>query len=49
MSKAKKLSRDGLPVDPKEWTKADWQDLHEAMEKAKRLISKRHKPEPSSE
>lgn len=39
---AKKLSKDGLPIDPKDWTQADWQDLHEAMERAKRTISKRH-------
>ncbi len=37
-----KLSRDGLPVDAKDWTRSDWQDLHEAMERAKRAIAKRH-------
>jgi len=40
-----RLSRDGLPVDPRDWTRADWQDLHNAMEKAKRAIRKRHKAE----
>ncbi len=38
-----RLSPDGLPVDAKEWTHADWQDLHNAMEKVKALISNRHK------
>jgi len=37
-----RLSRDGLPVDAKDWTRTDWQDLHEAMERAKRAIAKRH-------
>ena len=39
---AVKMSREGLPVDPREWTRSDWQDLHEAMERAKRAIAKRH-------
>jgi hypothetical protein len=39
----KKLSRDGLPVDANEWTQTDWRDLHDAMEKTKKLIANRHK------
>ena len=38
-----KLNRDGLPVDARDWTRADWQDLHESLEKAKHAISKRYK------
>jgi hypothetical protein len=38
-----RLSEDGLPVDARDWTAADWQDLHEAIEKAKRLIAGRHR------
>lgn len=40
--KSVKLSRDGIPVDPNDWTAADWQDLHVALERAKELIRKRH-------
>ncbi len=38
-----RLTPDGLPIDAREWTRADWQDLHEAMEKVKRIVGKRHK------
>jgi hypothetical protein len=41
-SKRKKQSDDGLPIDAKEWTRADWQDLHEAIEGVKRKVAKRH-------
>jgi hypothetical protein len=37
-----KLTRDGIPVDRNDWTEADWQDLHVAMERAKNAIRKRH-------
>ena len=37
-----RLTEDGLPRDGREWLPADWQDLHEAMEEAKRLIRERH-------
>jgi hypothetical protein len=37
-----KLSRDGIPIDAKDWTAADWQDLHNAIERAKNAIRKRH-------
>jgi hypothetical protein len=38
----RKRSPDGLPVDAREWTVADWQVLHEAMEAVKRKVAKRH-------
>jgi hypothetical protein len=38
----KRLSRDGLPINPRDWTRTDWQDLHEAMERAKNAIRRRH-------
>lgn len=37
-----KLTRDGLPVDANDWTAADWQDLHEAIEAVKRKVRARH-------
>lgn len=39
---ARKVSDDGLPVDGREWTEADWRDLHEAMESVKRKFKARH-------
>lgn len=38
----KRLSRDGLPVDARDWQYEDWQDLHEAIEKVKRNVARRH-------
>ena len=37
-----KLDRDGIPIDARDWTEADWQDLHNAIERAKNAIRKRH-------
>ena len=37
-----RLSRNGLPVDPKDWSQADWADLHDATECAKVAIKKRY-------
>lgn len=37
-----KLTREGLPACSADWTPADWRDLHEAVEYAKRLIAYRH-------
>lgn len=37
-----KLSRDGLPVDGRDWTQEDWRDLHNAIETAKTAIRGRH-------
>lgn len=42
MKKSERKSADGLPIDAKEWVRADWQDLHEAMENVKRKVSERH-------
>lgn len=38
-----KLNRDGLPIDARDWTEADWQDLHEAIERIKQRIAERHR------
>lgn len=40
----KKLNRDGLPVDARDWTEADWRELHEAIERIKRNVARRHQP-----
>lgn len=34
--------KDGVPVDPKDWTPEDWKDLHQAIEAVKDKIRKRH-------
>ncbi len=44
-----RLNKDGLPVDPKEWTEADWRTLNETLEKVIREVSGRHKPEGRKE
>lgn len=44
----RRLSDDGLPIDAKAWTEADWRDLHEAIETMKRKVSERHAREPVS-
>lgn len=38
----KRLNPDGLPRDARDWTEADWRDLHRAMETVRRLIGERH-------
>lgn len=45
MRPRERLNRDGLPVDKMDWTYADWQTLHEAVERTKRIIAQRHKVE----
>lgn len=43
MAKQKpRLNRDGLPIDKNDWLPQDWQDLHEAIEKVKRNVARRH-------
>lgn len=42
VTKKRTLSRDGLPIDAKAWTREDWQDLHEAIERVKRNVRERH-------
>lgn len=44
MKTKQQLNRDGLPIDARDWTEADWQDLHEAIEKVKRNVARRHRP-----
>jgi hypothetical protein len=34
--------KDGVPVDPKDWTPEDWRDLREAIDAVKEKIAKRH-------
>ena len=46
-SKAERLRlarkyKDGILIDPKEWTAADWRDLHLNIERIKARIRKRH-------
>ena len=41
-AKACRTNREGLPVDAKDWTEADWQDFHEAIEAVKAKIAARH-------
>lgn len=43
-----RLNRDGIPIDKNDWTKTDWADLHHAIEKAKKLIRKRHASDSKS-
>ena len=50
MRKPTKLNRDGLlPVDAKDRTAADWQDLYEAIERIKRNVAARHAELPPPE
>lgn len=42
-----KRTPDGLPKDAREWTEADWRDLHAAMTTVRRLIAARHAADPS--
>lgn len=41
-SERRKLSPDGLPIDPREWLAEDWRDLHEAIERIKKRVGERH-------
>lgn len=43
MSHQPRYDRDGVPLDGRDWTVADWQDLWEAMQAARRRIADRHK------
>lgn len=44
--KSKKLNRDGLPLDARDWTEADWRELHEAIKRIKRNVAARHAGTP---
>ena len=37
-----KQYRDGIPVNPNDWTVEDWKDLYLSLEFAKARIRKRH-------
>lgn len=37
-----KRTSDGVPTDARDWTEADWRDLHRAMATVRRLIGDRH-------
>lgn len=41
--KKAKLTREGIPLDPRDFTPDDWQDLHAAMKVALEKIARRHK------
>jgi hypothetical protein len=36
------LSRDGLPLDPNDWSREDWEDLHRTLEAFKGRARRRH-------
>jgi hypothetical protein len=39
-----RLDRDGVPVDPMDWTCDDWRDLWCGMQAVKAGIAARHRP-----
>jgi hypothetical protein len=41
----KRYTEDGLPRDAKDYTEADWRDIHEAIESVKAKIAARHRKE----
>ena len=41
-SERRRYSDSWLPVDAKDWTREDWQDLHEAMQTVIKKVSARH-------
>lgn len=36
------LDKDGVPVDRRDWTELDWQDLHVGIMAIKARIARRH-------
>jgi hypothetical protein len=40
-----KLTPDGVPIDGRDWTEADWADLHYGMAAIKARIAARHASE----
>lgn len=42
-----KLDPDGVPIDGRDWTEADWADLHYGVAAIKARIADRHAPKPS--
>lgn len=43
MGKPVKLDRDGVPIDPNDWTYEDWKDLHFGIIAIKAKIAARHR------
>lgn len=44
----KRLDPDGVPVEGRDWTEADWADLHYGMAAIKARIAARHAPKPAA-
>lgn len=42
-TRAPDLTKDGVPINPKDWTVEDWRDLHEGINSIKEKISARHR------
>ncbi len=42
-----RLDRDGVPVDPNDWTAEDWRTLHEGITLIKAIIAERHRNQSS--
>lgn len=42
-----KLSPSGVPIDTRDWTEADWADLHYGIKAIQARIAARHTPKPS--
>ncbi len=38
-----RLDRDGVPIDPNDWTVEDWRTLHEGIKLIKAIIAERHR------
>lgn len=41
-----KLDPDGVPIDGRDWTEADWADMHYGIAAIKARIAARHAPKP---
>jgi len=48
-TRLKRLNRDGIPIDGRDWTEADWIDLHNAIESIKARIAARHRQAPAGD
>ncbi len=42
-----RLDKDGVPIDPNDWTVEDWRTLHEGITMIKAIIAGRHRAEPA--
>ncbi len=43
------LDRDGVPIDPNDWTVEDWRTLHEGIILIKAIIAEHHRVASSHE